>query len=139
MLGRLFCFCVAAAIAGCSSTPQEQGRARVVPDERVYSADLLTPSAERTAQIVVIRDQGFKGSACSYIISLDKAKVVALRSSESSIMHVSPGPHFLTLETTGGFCGSSIMSQNVYIATGEKQVYRAIQPGVGEAHLTRIE
>lgn len=139
MLGRLFCFCVAAGLLGCSTTPQDPGLARAVPAERVYSADLLVPSSERSAQIVVIRDQGIKGSACSYVISVDKVKVVALRTSESSAVHVAPGSHFLTLETTGGLCGSTNMSQNVVIASGERQVYRAIQPSAGEAHLSRIE
>jgi len=128
-----------AAVAGCSTTPLEPSSARAVPEERIYKADLLSPSTDRTAKIVVNRDQGIKGSACSYVISLDKMKVVAIRTSESFTMHVTPGSHFLTLETTGGLCGSTTGSQNILIAAGEKQVYRAIQPSAGEAHLARVE
>lgn len=139
MLGRLTCVAMLIALTGCSTTPVDPGSARAVPPERVLSPTLLSPDVNRTAQIVVSRDQGMRGSACSYIISFDNVKVLALRSSETATLHVAPGAHFLRLETTGGLCGRTVMSQNVFIAAGERQVYRAIQPGAGEAHLSRVE
>jgi len=139
MIGRLSWAAMVIVLAGCSTTPVDPGSARAVPPERVLNPTLLSPDSERTAQIVVSRDQGMRGSACSYIISLDNVKVMALRSSESATLHVTPGSHFLRLETTSGLCGSTVMSQNTFVAAGERQVYRAIQPSAGEAHLSRVE
>jgi hypothetical protein len=139
MKKRVACLALLGTLIGCTTTAVEPGREHPIPAERVFLPNLLAPSAERSAQIVVTRDQGVKGSACAYLLFLDNAKVVSIRSSESATLHVTPGGHFLRLETTGGFCGSSATSQNVVIGAGERQAYRAIQPASGEAHLSRSE
>jgi len=139
MLLRMGCAALLAALAGCTTTAVQGGREQSIPPDRVFDASLLTASAERSARIVVTRDKGLRGSACSYLIFFDNVKLFALRPSETATLHVTPGAHFLRLETTGGLCGLSATSQNVVIAADERQVYRAIQPGVGEAYLSRSE
>lgn len=139
MKNRVTCCVLLAMLTGCTTSAVEAGRERAIPPERVFVPDALKPSAERPAQIVVTRDQGVKGSACAYLIYLDNTKVMSIRSSESATLHVTPGAHFLRLETTGGLCGSSATSQNIVIGSGERQAYRAIQPASGEAHLSRAE
>lgn len=139
MSARLASSLLVVALVGCTTTPVQPGKELSVPAERVFVPNLLTPEVDRTARIVVTRDKGVRGSACAYLLFLDNTKVLAIRSSESATLHVTPGAHFLRLETTGGLCGSSATSQNVVIEAGQRQVYRAIQPAAGEAHLSRSE
>ncbi|UXB37701.1 DUF2846 domain-containing protein [Stenotrophomonas maltophilia] len=127
----------AAVLAGCSTVPVPEGAARAVPAERVYKADYLSASADRSAQIYVTRDKGYSGSGCSHDISLNNEKILSIRQSEAATLHVAPGSYFLKLETGGGLCPNISTSQNLTVAAGDRQVYRILLPSDGNLRLTR--
>lgn len=128
---------VSVALVGCSTAPVAPGMALTVPADRIYSAAYLQPSAERTASIVIARDKGFSGSGCSHDIFLNNEKILAIRHAEAVTLHVAPGAYFLKLATGGGLCPNISTSQNLTLATGERQDYRVLLPSDGSLRLTR--
>jgi len=134
--GYLPLLCAALA-AGCSTAPVAEGQARAVPADRIYAAEYLQASPERSAVVVIARDKGFSGSGCSHDISVNNQKVVALRQAETATLHLAPGAYFLKLETGGGLCPNISTSQNLTLAPGERQAYRVLLPSDGSLRLTR--
>ncbi len=130
---------LAAALSACSTVPVTDTTAKAVPAERVYEADYLSPSPERTATIFVARDKGLLGSGCSHDISLNNVKIMSLRQSEAATLHVAPGSYFLKLSTGGGLCANISTSQNLTLAAGERQSYRVTTPSDFNLRLTREE
>lgn len=127
-----YLWCVAIMLcAGCSTTPVTQSTAQSVPADRVYITKYLQQSPDRSASILISRDKGFSGSACSSDIIIDSEKVMTLRPSEAATLYVATGPHFLRLETGGGLCGNISASHNLVLGAGEQQVYRVRVPGGG--------
>lgn len=133
----LLVMAVAVLLAGCSTVPVTEGEAKAVPADRVYAADYLQESGDRSATIYIARDKGFSGSGCSHDISLNNEKVLALRQGEAATLHVAPGAYFLKLETGGGLCPNVSTSQNLTLSQGEKQRYRVLLPSDGSLRLTR--
>lgn len=127
----------AALLTGCSTAPVAPNQARSVPAARVYLPAYLEATKERSATIYIARDKGLYGSGCSHDIYINSDKVLALRQSESAQLHVTPGAHFLKLDTGGGLCGNISTSQNVTLGAGERQEYRILLPADGSLRLTR--
>ncbi len=126
-----------ATLLGCSTVPITEGSAKPVPPDRIYKAERLAPSPDRSAQIYIMRDKGFHGSACTHTISLNNEKVMDIRQSEAATMYVAPGSYFVKLDTGGGACPNISTSQNLTINGGERQVYRILLPSDGSLRLTR--
>ncbi|MDQ7301708.1 hypothetical protein [Stenotrophomonas sp. Sm0581] len=135
--GMLGAAAAMATLIGCSTVPVTEETARPVPPDRIYKAERLAPSPDRSAQIYIMRDKGFHGSACTHAISLNNEKVMDIRQSEAATLYVSPGSYFVKLDTGGGACPNISTSQNLTINAGERQVYRILLPSDGNLRQTR--
>ena len=112
--------------AGCATTPVATSEADLVPSERIISTAFLEPKAN-TGEVIVKRDRGFGGSACSSRVYVDGAAVADLRPSEKIILHLTVGDHIIG-SNPNGVCGGGLSEVSVLVKK-EKSVTLRIRYG----------
>jgi hypothetical protein len=76
-------------MAGCASTPTSLIDAKQVPGERLLALQDATP--DRSATLVVTRDQGFVGGGCYFSFLVNGAHAARFDVGESARFYVAPG------------------------------------------------
>jgi len=76
-----------------------------------------------TGRLVVTRDAGFMGGACSYVVYLDATPVVALRGGERALLYVDPGTHLLSTHASG-LCGGGTAEVETTVQLDQAKRYR---------------
>ena len=69
------------ALTGCATTPITLDQASTVPSSRILAPQWLSP-AQYTGSLVIKRDSGFMGSACTIRVFLGAVPVADLAPSE---------------------------------------------------------
>jgi hypothetical protein len=91
-----------ALLAGCATVPAGE-RASAVPSDRVTA--FQTPT-DGDATIIVTRDTGMMGSACTLAIFIDGKQAAELEPGERAVFHVPSGPRIIGTWMSGnGLCG----------------------------------
>ena len=80
------------SITACATTPVTINQATAVPDTRILAPQLLA-QAKNTGSLVVKRDGGFMGSACTIRVFVDAVAVADLGPSEKVEVFVPLGEH----------------------------------------------
>jgi hypothetical protein len=109
-------------VLGCSTTPISARYAEDVPTSRVLSSAPLQ-ARPGTGRLVVTRDAGFMGGACSYVVYLDATPVVALRGGERVLLYVDPGTHMLSTHANG-LCGGGTAEVETTVQHDQAKRYR---------------
>jgi len=114
---------------GCSTSPVKYSDAVEVPEARRFSAYEKYAAPDReAANVVIIRDSGFTGSAVSLPVYIDGNKIAEIYVSESISLTLTSGDHFIGI--TQGGPGSeesrrrNLDEQVLNVKTGEKYFYR---------------
>jgi hypothetical protein len=120
----------AAAIVtvACGTTPVPSSNAKPVPSDRIYATE-FTKAHHGSAFLVVTRDRGLKGKACTARFYVDGTHVADLRASEQVRLFVEEGAHVVGVSAQGCLGGSDQMS---IVATQAKPTLLHIQAGHGE-------
>ena len=119
---RISLFLLALAIsAGCSTTPTSSGNAVAAPVERLSA--LQDPPAGEYATLVVTRDQGFWGSACDTVVSVDGREVGRIRAGEMARFYVKPGVIILAAQATS-LCPGGLKERQVKLDPASLVRYR---------------
>ena len=112
----------------CGTTPVPSSGAKPVPPDRIY-APAFTKAHDGSSFLVVTRDSGLKGKACTVRFYIDGTHVADLRTSEQVRLFVEEGEHLVGVSAQGCLGGSDQMS---IVATQAKPTLLHIQAGHGE-------
>ncbi len=115
-------------VVACGTTPVPSSNANPVPADRIYATE-LTNAQHGYALLVVTRDKGLKGKACTARLYVDGTHVADLRTSEQVRLFVEPGEHVVGVSAQGCLGGSD---QTSIVATQAKPTLLHIQAGHGD-------
>lgn len=121
-------------VMGCPAKPVREQFASPIPNKRIYESYYVgVATSASDATLIFLRDSGFPGSGCAYVMYVNNVKIFAIRAGEKITIHVPAGQHILRMEA---FCLQDFaMSLETTLAPGESQTYRA----VANFNLVRIE
>ena len=114
---RLFLALIATSLLGACSTKPTTVASTVTPT--LYH----TANAD-TATVIVTRDSGILGSACSTFIFVDAKQAAKLRPAESATLYVPSGSHILSFDTARGVCPSAADAVEITLQKGDTKRYR---------------
>lgn len=107
--------------SACSTTPIPASEATPAPSERL--SGLQSPPPGEFATLVVTRDQGFYGSACDTVLSVDGQEVGRLRSGEVARFYAKPGAIILGAQTSA-MCLGGLKEREVKLNPASTIRYR---------------
>ena len=130
---RFFALLLILPLAGCATTPTTIQQAAAVPASRILSSQWLA-QAPYTASLVIKRDSGFMGSACTIRVFLDAVPVADIASAEKVEIFVPLGEHIVGVTSTG-YCGGGTAEASVVIAPERQRILRIASGQSGDIYL----
>jgi hypothetical protein len=88
----------------------------------VVDAAAVTPRAG-AGQIVVTRDKGTLGSACTFDLLVDGGRV-GVKPGQQLTLYVEPGTHIVGVVPRGSICGGGVAQVEVMIAADQREGLR---------------
>lgn len=122
-----------ALLSACATQPVSNSQARAVPPSSILSAQLLSPGPG-TGKLIVKRDSGLMGAACSIRIYVDGEPVVDLGTAEKFEFYLPTGDHVLGARPNG-ICGGGASEAGVVIAENRTKVYRVSSGQSGDIRI----
>jgi gamma-glutamylcysteine synthetase len=110
-------------LTGCATTPLTINQATAVPGSRVLAPQFLAP-ASNTGSLIVKRDSGFMGSACTIRVFLDAVPVADMNPAEKVELFVPLGEHSVVATAANGICGGGISEAAVVIMPERQRILR---------------
>lgn len=106
-MNRLLILSSAVFLTACSTKNVNFEDAVFVDNARNYSQDLPSEIKGNEARLIVTRDSGFFGSACSLSIYINEFQLAELEPSEKVLLKLKENDYILTVSGNGkAFCGS---------------------------------
>ena len=130
---RLFAVFLLLSITACATTPITVNQAASVPDSRILAPHLLA-QASNTGSLVLKRDSGFMGSACTIRVFVDAVAVADLASAEKVELFIPVGEHSIVV-TPNGICGGGTSETTVVIMPERQRILRIAAGQSGDIHL----
>ena len=121
------------SLAACATTPLTINQAAAVPETRILAPQLLA-QASNTGSLVVKRDSGFMGSACTIRVFVDAVPVADLKSAERVELFVALGEHSV-VATSNGICGGGTSEAAVVIMPERQRILRIASGQSGDIFL----
>ena len=121
------------SLAACATTPLTINQAAAVPETRILAPQLLA-QASNTGSLVVKRDSGFMGSACTIRVFVDAVPVADLKSAEKVELFVALGEHSV-VATSNGICGGGTSEAAVVIMPERQKILRIASGQSGDIFL----
>ena len=126
---RVLWLAVAPILAiACGTTPVPSSNAQPVPADRIFAAG-FTKAQPGYALLVVTRDIGLKGKACTARLFVDGTHVADLRTREQVRLFVEEGEHVVGVSAKGCFGGAD---QTSIVVTPAKPTLLHIEAGHGK-------
>jgi hypothetical protein len=129
----LFAVIMALSLAACATTPTTIQQASNVPSSRILAAQWVS-QAPYTGSLVIKRDSGFMGSACTIRVFLDGVPVADLAPAEKVEIFVPMGEHIIGV-TSNGICGGGFAETAVVIALERQKILRIASGQSGDIYL----
>ena len=120
-------------LTACATTPLTVDQASAVPSSRILAPQLVTQRAN-TGILVVKRDSGFMGSACTIRVFLDAVPVADLKPSEKVELYVPLGEHSVVV-TSNGICGGGTSEAAVVVMPERQRILRIASGQSGDIYL----
>ena len=121
-------------LQACATSPVAINDAAVVPSSRILAPQLLAP-AQYTGSLVIKRDSGFMGSACSIRVFVEATPVADLEPSEKVEIFVPLGEHIVAVTSASSFCGGGVAEVAVIISPERQRILRIGSGQSGDIHL----
>ena len=109
-------------LSGCATQPISNSSAIEAPMNRILDRQFLQP-ATGTGEVIIKRDSGFGGSACSSRIFVDGRPVADIRVSEKIVLYLPEGDHILSA-WPNGICGGGMTEVRAVIKAGVQSSFR---------------
>jgi type IV pilus biogenesis protein CpaD/CtpE len=129
----LFAVIMALSLAACATTPTTIQQASNVPSSRILAAQWVS-QAPYTGSLVIKRDSGFMGSACTIRVFLDGVPVADLAPAEKVEIFVPMGEHIVGV-TSNGMCGGGVAETAVVIGLERQKILRIASGQSGDIYL----
>ena len=129
----LVLFLMLLSLAACATKPLTINQAAAVPETRILAPQLLA-QASNTGSLVVKRDSGFMGSACTIRVFVDAVPVADLKSAEKVELFVALGEHSV-VATSNGICGGGTSEAAVVIMPERQKILRIASGQSGDIFL----
>jgi hypothetical protein len=129
----LVLFLMLLSLAACATTQLTINQAAAVPETRILAPQLLA-QASNTGSLVVKRDSGFMGSACTIRVFVDAVPVADLKSAEKVELFVALGEHSV-VATSNGICGGGTSEAAVVIMPERQRILRIASGQSGDIFL----
>ena len=122
------------SLTACATTPLTVNQTVAVPQTRVLALQLLTQTSN-SGSLVVKRDSGFMGSACTIRVFVDAVPVADLRPAEKVELFVALGEHSVVVTATAGICGGGTSEAAVLIMPERQRILRIAAGQSGDIFL----
>src|SRR5207249_11553809 len=119
---RFFTVLLALSLTACATQPVTIHQASAVPASRILAPQWLS-QAPYTGSLIVKRDSGFMGSACTVRVFVDAVPVADLAPSEKVELFVALGEHVVGA-TSNGICGGGASEAAVVIRPEQQKILR---------------
>ena len=129
----LVLFLMLLSLAACATTPLTINQAATVPQTRILAPQFLA-QASNTGSLLVKRDSGFMGSACTIRVFVDAVPVADLKPAEKVELFVSLGEHSVVATSTG-ICGGGTSEAAVVIMPERQRILRIASGQSGDIFL----
>lgn len=131
---RFFAVFLALSLPACATQPITIQQAAAVPSSRILAPQWL---AQRpyTSSLIVKRDSGFMGSACTIRVFVDAVPVADLAPSEKVELFVALGEHVVGAVSNGGLCGGGVSEAAVVIRPESQKILRIASGQSGDIYL----
>ena len=121
------------SLTACATSPVAVNQSAAVPDSRILARQWLT-QASNTGSLVIKRDGGFMGSACTIRVFVDAVPVADLGPSEKVELFVALGEHSVVV-TSNGICGGGTSEAAVVIMPERQRILRIASGQSGDIYL----
>jgi len=121
------------SLTACATSPVAVNQSAAVPDSRILAPQLLARSSN-SGSLVVKRDGGFMGSACTIRVFVDAVPVADLAPSEKVELYVGLGEHSVVV-TSNGICGGGTSEAAVVIMPERQRILRIASGQGGDIYL----
>src|SRR5262245_17688043 len=130
---RFFALYFFLPLAACATTPITIQQAAAVPAARILTSQLLT-QGPYTGSLIIKRDSGFMGSACTIRVFVDAVPVADLATAEKVEVFIPLGEHIVGVTSTG-LCGGGTAEASVVIALERQKILRIASGQSGDIYL----
>lgn len=124
----------ATLVAACATTPTPTGDSAEVPSSRMLAPQFLT-NDEGRGTVVVKRDRGMMGAACSMRLYVDGTSAADLYTQEKVTLRLPAGQHVLSV-APNGLCGGGIREAGVDVLLGKVSMFRIGYLESGDLHIS---
>jgi hypothetical protein len=128
-----FAVFLALSVTACATRPVTIYQAHAVPPSRIL-APQWSSQAPYTGSLIIKRDSGFMGSACTIRVFIDAVPVADLAPSEKVELFVSLGEHVVGA-TSNGICGGGASEAAVVISPEGQKILRIASGQSGDIYL----
>ena len=120
-------------LTACATTPVTINQASVVPASRVLAQQWLARTSS-SGSLIIKRDSGFMGSACTIRVFVDAVPVADLAAGEMVELYVSLGEHNV-VASSNGICGGGTPEAVVVIMPERQRILRIASGQSGDIFL----
>jgi hypothetical protein len=125
---------LALSLTACATRPITIDQAKAVPPFRILAPQWLL-EAPYTGSLIIKRDSGFMGSACTIRVFVDAVPVADLAPSEKVELFVALGEHIVGAVSNGIFCGGGAFEAAVVIGPERQKILRIASGQSGDIYL----
>ena len=111
------------SLTACATTPLTLNQTAAVPESRILARQFLSGTSN-SGSLVVKRDSGFMGSACTIRVFVDAVPVADLKPAEKVELFVPLGEHNVVATATSGICGGGTSEAAVVIMPERQRILR---------------
>ena len=119
---RLLAVFLFLSLTACATTPVTINQTSVVPTSRVLAPQWLAQTSS-SGSLIIKRDSGFMGSACTIRVFVDAVPVADLAAAERVELLVALGEHNV-VATPNGICGGGTSEAVVVIMPERQRILR---------------
>jgi hypothetical protein len=120
-------------LTACATQPVTVYQATAVPSARILAPQLIS-QAPQTGSLIIKRDSGLMGSACTVRVFIDAVAVADLAPSEKVELFVALGEHSVVV-TSNGICGGGTSETAVVIMPERQRILRIASGQSGDIYL----
>ena len=131
---RLLALLLCLSFTACATTPLTITQASAVPSSRILAPQLIAERSN-TGVLIVKRDSGFMGSACTIRVFVDAVPVADLAPSEKIELYVALGEHSVVVSPNGSICGGGTSEAAVVIMPERQRILRIAGGQSGDIYL----
>ncbi len=130
---RLLTFLALLSFTACATTPLTVNQASAVPSSRILAPQWIAQRSN-TGILVVKRDSGFMGSACTIRVFVDAVPVADLAPAEKIELYVDLGEHSVVV-SPNGICGGGTSEAAVVVMPERQRILRIASGQSGDIYL----